>query len=88
MGNSAEQEDPYEEWYGERSWLSAGTLLEREIEDQKMQRRQREMDEEYYQRSLPREEMPTLKPLGGAGASQQRKRSAAGDLDGGKRSRQ
>lgn len=80
--------DPYEEWYGERSLLSAGTLLERELEDREALRRQREMDDEFYRRSLPQEPRPVLKPLGTASGAQQLKRTAAGDLESHKRSRQ
>lgn len=77
--------DVYEDWYRERSCQSAGTLLERELEEQEAQRRQREADEELYERSLPLEQMPVLKPLG---SGRQQKRGAQGELEANKRSRQ
>ncbi|QLQ78595.1 hypothetical protein HG537_0A08420 [Torulaspora globosa] len=80
--------DVYGDWYREKSALSAGTLLDRELEEQEAQRRQRETDDELYQRSLPLESMPVLKPLGNTGSGCQQKRSASGELGVKKRSRQ
>lgn len=58
-------DDPYEEWYAERSAGSAGTLVEQERECQAARRRQRDVDAELCARSLPREQYADLGPLGG-----------------------
>lgn len=56
-------EDPYEEWYAERSADSAGSLVEQERERQEAQRRQTEINEEVWRRSLPSEKFPSLGSL-------------------------
>lgn len=78
-------EDPYEEWYAQRSASSAGSLVQDERERQEIQQRQREDDEEMCTRSLPSERYIELGPLAGV----QRLPKRAGELDRGgkKRSR-